>query len=185
MYSKKAGLFHTIKTGPSIPGEVYCIVEIPKGSTNKYEYHKESGAFFLDRVLSESIFYPTEYGIIPQTWNKADSDPLDIMVICSFPTFAGCIISARPIAILRLTDTGEEDNKIIAVAADDPHFADVKDLGDLPAHTKKELENFWQNYAELEPRKKIKITGWGGRGEAEKEIKEATENYKKKFGTKG
>lgn len=174
-------LFHQVPAGQKPPDEVNCLVEIPKGSTNKYEYDHQTGFFKLDRVLYEAVFFPAEYGIIPQTWNEKDGDPQDIMVLSSFPTFSGCVINCRPIGVLRLEDTGEEDNKIIAVPVDDPRFAQIKELSDLSPHHKKEIENFFENYAELQPDKKIKIKGWSGKNQAEKIIKEGIEEYQKKF----
>ena len=91
-------LIDNLEPGPNAPDEVHCIVEIPRGCSNKYEYNHEVGAFFLDRVLYSSLFYPTEYGCIPQTLCEQDGDPLDIMVFSSFPTFPGCVIRCRPIA---------------------------------------------------------------------------------------
>lgn len=173
----KNNLLHRLPSGENLPHEINCLVEIPKGGTNKYEYDKTLGVFKLDRVLYEAVFYPTEYGVIPQTLNKEDGDPLDVMVLSTFPTFPGCLISCRPIGVLRLVDSGEEDNKIIAVPADDPRFEEIKDLSDLPIHTKKEIKNFWENYAELQPDKKIKIKGWSGRQKAHQLIKTAIKTY--------
>lgn len=175
----KNNLVHRLPAGKNPPYEVNCLVEIPKGCTNKYEYDKNTGAFVLDRVLYEAVFYPTEYGIIPKTLNIQDGDPLDVMVLSTFPTFPGCVISCRPIGVLRLNDSGEEDNKIIAVPADDPRFEEIKDLNDLPVHTKKEIKNFWENYAELQPDKKIRIDGWSGRQTAHQLIKTAIKTYQK------
>lgn len=175
----KNNLVHRLPIGENPPHEINCLVEIPKGATNKYEYDKKFAAFKLDRVLYEAVFYPTEYGIIPQTLNEEDGDPLDVMVLSTFSTFPGCVISCRPIGVLRLNDSGEEDNKIIAVPADDPRFEEIKDLGDLPTHTKKEIKNFWENYAELQPDKKIKIEGWGGKEKAHQLIKAAIKTYQK------
>jgi inorganic pyrophosphatase len=110
-----------------------------------------------------------------------DKDPLDIMILSSFSTFPGCVINCRPIGMIRLTDTGEEDNKIIAVSTDDPRFSEIKDIYDISEHNKKELENFWENYSELQPNKKIKINGWSEKKATLEEIKKAIENYKKKF----
>ena len=175
----KNSLVHRLPVGENPPHEVNCLVEIPKGDTNKYEYDKKFGVFKLDRVLYEAVFYPTEYGIIPQTLNKEDGDPLDVMVLSTFPTFPGCVISCRPIGVLRLVDSGEKDNKIIAVPADDPRFEEIKDLNDLAVHTKKEIKNFWENYAELQPDKKITIKGWSGKEKAHQLIKTAIKTYQK------
>lgn len=172
----KNSLYHFLPTGPRPPDVVFCVVEVPKGKTNKYEYNEEGGYFFLDRVLYEAVFYPTEYGLIPQT-RGCDGDPLDIMVFSTFPTFSGCVIKARPIGVLRLNDSGDRDDKIIAVPTGDPRFADIKNLKDLNPHAKKEIENFWQNYAELQPDKKIKVLGWSEARHAKKIIREAMARY--------
>lgn len=175
-------LWQQIPPGPKVPHEVYCLVEIPKGSTNKYEYSQEWDTFMLDRVLYEAVFFPTEYGIIPQTWNEKDQDPLDIMVLSTFPTFPGCVISCRPIGVIRILDTGEQDDKILAVPVNDPRFEQIKDLPDLPPHFKKEVSNFWENYSELQTEKKIKVEGWSGKERALEMIQKAVENYQKQFG---
>ena len=174
-------LFHTLPPGPKPPHEVYCLVEIPRGTSNKYEYDKKLGVFKLDRALYGSVFYPTEYGFIPKTWSADDGDPLDIMVLSTFTTFPGCLLKARPIGLLRMIDSGEKDNKIVAVASDDPRFEKINDLSDLEPHFKKEVENFWENYAELQPDKKIEIEGWSGVKEAHKMIEEAIRSYKERF----
>lgn len=174
-------LLHSLPVGPNPPTEVYCLVEIPKGKTNKYEYDRDMGVFKLDRVLYEAVFYPAEYGIIPQTFNKADDDPVDIMVLSSFPTFPGCLIACRPIGVIKMIDTGQADDKIIAVPTQDPRFEEIRELGDLTPHLKKELVNFWENYAELQTNKKIKIVGWGNKKAALNLIKESADYYKEKF----
>lgn len=177
---KLDNLYHQIPPGPKPPKEIYCLVEIPKGSSNKYEYKLEFGAFVLDRPLYSAVFFPTEYGIIPQTWAK-DGDPLDVMVLSSFSTFSGCLLACRPIGALRINDSGEQDNKILAVPTTDPRFTQVHDLNDLSPHFKKEISNFWENYSELQPKKKIKIEGWSGKETAWEIIKQAIASYQKKF----
>ena len=181
MDKQNQNLFHLVSIGDNLPHEVNCLVEIPKGSTNKYEYDHRSGYFYLDRVLYEAVFFPFEYGIIPQTWNDKDKDPLDILVLSSFSTFPSCVISCRPVGVIRINDTGEQDDKIIAVPVNDPRFSQVKELKDLPPHSKKEIENFWENYSELQPDKKIKVEGWGEKKAAQALIKKAAANYQKKF----
>ena len=175
----KNNILQRIPSGLKPPQEVYCLVEIPRGCTNKYEYHKKLGIFFLDRVLYESVFYPCEYGVIPQTLTD-DGDPLDIMILSTFPTFPGCLISSRPIGALRLLDSGKKDDKIIAVPKHDPRFDHVEKLEDLAPHFKKEISNFWENYAELQSGKEIKIIGWREKKAAYQLIKNAIKNYKKK-----
>jgi len=176
-FMKYANLVDRVAAGPNPPQKVYCLVEIPKGGTNKYEYDKKYGVFKLDRVLYNAVFFPTEYGIIPQT-KEGDGDPLDIMVLSSFSTFTGCLLTCRPVGMLRLIDTGKRDDKIIAVPCDDPRFNEIKELNDLSHHFKKEIANFWQNYSELQPGKKIKIKGWGGREAAYEAIKQAIRAYR-------
>jgi inorganic pyrophosphatase len=176
----KDNLISQLSAGKNPPFEVNCVVEIPKGATNKYEYDEKENIFKLDRALYEAVFYPAEYGFIPQTLNKQDGDPLDVMVLSTFPTFPGCLLPCRPIGVLRLIDSGEEDNKIIAVSANDPRFEEIKELDDLSTHAKKEIKNFFENYAELQTEKKIKIEGWSGKDKAHDLIKEAIKNYQKK-----
>lgn len=177
---KEANLLFTLPPGPNPPEEIYCLVEIPEGGSNKYEYHKKWGVFVLDRVLYGAVFYPTEYGFIPGTWAKEDHDPLDVMVLCSSPTFPGCLLKARPIGALEIDDSGEQDTKIIAVAIDDPRSTGIKTLKDLH-HLKKEIKNFWENYAELQPGKEIKILGWKNAREARKIIDQAIKTFNDKF----
>ena len=174
-------LIDSLPLGKNPPFEVNCLVEIPKGCTNKYEYDPGLKVFRLDRVLYEAVFYPAEYGLVPQTLNLQDGDPLDAMVLSTFPTFPGCLVSCRPIGVLRITDSGETDDKIIAVLADDPRFEEVNDLADLSAHNKKEIKNFWENYAELQPDKKIRIEGWSGKEKAHELIKKAINAYRQSF----
>jgi len=128
-------------------------------------------------VLYNAVFYPAEYGIIPQTAQE-DGDPLDIMVLSSFSTFPGCLLICRPIGMLRLTDTRKKDNKIIAVPCDDPRFNEVRELADLRHHFKKEIANFWENYSELQPDKKITINGWSGLEVALDQIRQAIKLYR-------
>jgi inorganic pyrophosphatase len=176
----KNNLIFQMPLGKNPPFEVNCVVEVPKGGTNKYEYDEEVGAFKLDRALYEAVFFPAEYGFIPQTLNEKDGDPLDVMVLATFPTFPGCLVSCRPIGILRLVDSGEEDDKIIAVSANDPRFEEIKELEDLPIHIRKEIKNFFENYAELQTNKKIKIDGWSGKDKAHELIKQAKKDFQEK-----
>ena len=132
-------LWHELESGPNTPDVVHVVVEIPKGSRNKYEYHKQTGAFKLDRVLYSAVHYPGDYGFIPQTYYD-DGDPLDVLVMTNLPTFTGCIVEARPIGMFRMTDRGEPDDKILAVLHYDPFFADFSDYTQLPAHYLKEVD---------------------------------------------
>ena len=120
-------LWRELRPGPKVPDIVYAIIEIPKGSRNKYEYNKENGVIVLDRVLFSSLHYPGDYGLIPRTFYD-DGDPLDILLMTNEPTFPGCIIQARPIGVFRMLDRGVSDDKILAVPATDPLFAEYHDL---------------------------------------------------------
>jgi inorganic pyrophosphatase len=172
-------LWHRLPSGPSIPQTVYCIVEIPKGSRNKYEYSKSAGIIKLDRVLWSSMHYPSDYGLIPQTYAD-DGDPLDILVMVNEPTFAGCVIEARPIGIFHMIDRGDPDEKILAVPSTDPLFTDYKDLSDVPKHFLTEVAHFFQTYKQLQG---IQVTpkGWENAEKAREVIVQAIERYKEKF----
>ncbi|MFB6294724.1 MAG: inorganic diphosphatase, partial [Candidatus Nanohaloarchaea archaeon] len=110
--------WHDLPTGPDVPEVVWALIEIPKGSRNKYEYSKELSRYVLDRVLHSPMHYPGEYGFIPQTLYD-DGDPMDIIVLMNEETFPGCAIEARPVALMRMMDDGEKDDKILAVPAED------------------------------------------------------------------
>lgn len=151
---------------------INVLIEIPRGSRNKYELDKESGRIKLDRVLHSSVAYPADYGLIPDT-TSADGDPLDVLVITRFPTFPGCVVEARPIALIDMIDTKEGDEKIVAVPVGDPQFASWNDLTDIPEALKNEINEFFRTYKNLEPDKFVEIKGWEGRKEAEEMIKKS------------
>lgn len=139
---------------------VDAFIEIPTGSQNKYEYDKEKGRFILDRVLYSPMHYPTEYGYLENTL-ALDGDPLDILVLTTFPTFPGCVIKSRVIGVLIMSDDKGEDEKLLGVPADDPRWDEVKSLEDVPAHRLKEIAHFFQVYKDLENKKTV-IKGWEG-----------------------
>jgi len=132
-------LWHELDPGPSWPEVIHVVVEIPKGSRNKYEFHKRTGAFKLDRVLYSAVHYPGDYGFTPQTFYD-DEDPLDVLVMTNLPTFTGCIVEARPIGMFRMLDRGEHDDKILAVLHYDPFFQGYTDFTQLPSHYIREVE---------------------------------------------
>lgn len=168
-------LWKGIPTGPSTPEVVYAVVEIPKGSRNKYEYDKDKEAFALDRVLYSPFHYPAEYGIIPQTlWD--DGDPMDILVLMDEATFPGCIIETRPIGVMRMIDGGDSDDKILGVPLNDPHFNDVKDIEDVPQALLNEIMHFFQDYKKLEG-KTTEVLRWDNAQEAYEAIKHSMELY--------
>ncbi len=154
---------------------VNVTVEIPKGSRNKYEFDKESGRIMLDRVLHSSVAYPADYGFIPDT-HYDDGDPLDVAVLVRFPTVPGCVIPARPVGVLKMVDTGENDEKIIAVPEKDPYFASWKELDDVPEPLRNEISEFFATYKSLEKGKHVEVKGWGSRQEAEEIIQKSTIN---------
>ena len=171
-------LLKDLPSGENPPQEINVVVEIPKGSRNKYEYH-EKGYFTLDRALYSPVFFPFEYGAIPQTKSE-DGDCLDVMLLTTFSTFPGCVIKAIPIGILLMKDENGDDNKVIAVPKPDvdPRFSHITTIEDLPDHFKKETQAFFEDYKKLELGKYVKIKGWGGKEEAEELIKRAIERYK-------
>lgn len=128
---------------------VDALIEIPLGSKNKYEVNKETGRIHLDRVLYSAMIYPTEYGIIEETL-APDGDPLDILVVCSEPTFPGCIVPARVLGYLTMIDNGKLDYKLISVLDCDPRYESVRELKDLPSFILKEIVNFFENYKVLQ-----------------------------------
>jgi inorganic pyrophosphatase len=172
-------LWHDIETGPKIPSVINVIVEIPKGSQNKYEYDKKRGIIKLDRVLFSPFFYPGEYGIIPQTYAE-DGDPMDALVLVTNHTYPGVLIESRPIGMLRMKDGGEMDNKILCVAKDDIRYENLKDIADLDKHYLKEIGHFFEVYKHLEG-KKVEILGWKNAASAKKEVLAGIKSYQKKF----
>jgi inorganic pyrophosphatase len=148
-----------------------CFVEIPKGSRNKYEYDHEAGGIKLDRFLFSSMVYPTDYGFIPDTLGL-DGDPLDAMVCVSEPTFPGCLIDVKPIALFRMEDDKGVDDKVLCVPLQDPAWNHLEELDDLPEQLCQEIAHFFSVYKDLE-QKKVKVDGWYSRGDALTEIEAA------------
>lgn len=147
-----------VALGPNPPYEINVVVEIPKGSTNKYEFDKETGVIKLDRVLYSPLFYPFDYGFVPQTL-YVDGDPLDALVVLSQPVFPGCVVEARPIAVLQMVDDKGDDEKLLCVATKDPRFTGWRGLSDLNEHVRREIVHFFQVYKQLEE-KAVDVVGW-------------------------
>lgn len=175
-----ANLWHGLIPGPKVPDVVYCIVEIPKGSRNKYEYSKSAGVIKLDRVLYSPLHYPSDYGLIPRTFYD-DGDPLDIMVMINEPTYPGCVIEARPIGMFRMIDRGKPDDKILAVPSTDPIFEDYHDLGDVAKHFLAEIAHFFSTYKQLERDGNVEPKGWVGAEEAKQAIMHSINLYNDKY----
>ena len=173
-------LWHNLSPGPDVPRTVYAVVEVPKGSRNKYEYSKTAGVIKLDRVLHSPLHYPGDYGFIPQTYYD-DHDPMDILVMMNEPTYPGCVIEARPVGMLRLIDKGEQDDKILAVPATDPEFDDYSDLSNLPRHFPNVVEHFFKVYKQLEKNSIVESKGWADAAAAQAAIVRALSLYREQF----
>jgi inorganic pyrophosphatase len=172
-------LWHNLASGPSAPDVVYVVVEVPKGSRNKYEYSKTAGIIKLDRVLYSPLHYPGDYGFIPRTYFE-DGDPMDILVMMNAPTFPGCVVEARPLGMFKMIDRGEQDFKVLAVPHTDPNFDEYHTLSDLPAHFPREVEHFFMVYKELQGAE-VKNEGWVGTEETRAAIKESMSLYHDRF----
>lgn len=176
-----------LPVGDNAPEEINMLVETPMGSINKFEFHTNTGLLKLDRVLFEKLPYPIEYGAIPQTWDE-DEDLLDVMCILTYPTFPGCLISVRPIGVMLFNDSGEKDDKILAVPVDDIRYKHVKSITDLTEHQKDEIGFFFERYKDLQFKykgqtdKKVVVEGWGEKDKAFEIIEEAVKLFKEKFG---
>ena len=156
---------------------VECIIEIPMGTKNKYEVNKETGRITLDRVLYSALTYPGEYGFIEDTLSE-DGDPLDILVISSYPTFPGCVVGARILGYLTVIDNGENDEKVLAVVDKDPRFDGINSINDLKEQQKAEIKDFFESYKKLQ-NIKVEIDDFHNKEEALELIKKCQENYKK------
>ena len=152
--------------------EVDVLVEIPQGSRNKYEMDLATGRIRLDRMLFTSTRYPQDYGFIPDTIAE-DGDPLDAMVILDEPTFPGCLVAARVVGVFWMVDEGGPDAKILAVPAQDPRYAHLRGLADIPGFLTAEIGHFFDIYKEVEPGKSSDVRGWQSREAAEKVIEAA------------
>lgn len=172
-------LLHDITPGKNIPDEINVIVEINKGSKNKYELDKETGMIMLDRVMFTSQDYPFDYGFVPQThWH--DGDPLDVVLLTTNPLVPGLLLKARPVAVFDMIDDGESDAKILAVPVKDPRFADVKDIADVNPHTIEEIRHFFETYKQIQ-KKSVTIPTIRDAKAAMEVIVEGVELYKKEF----
>ena len=149
--------------------EIDVVVEIPRGSRNKYEFDHVDHVFRLDRRLFTATTYPADYGYIPETLSE-DGDPLDALVLLEEPTFPGCWITARPVGVFWMTDDKGPDAKILCVPAGDSRWENVSDITDLPDHLAQEIEHFFEVYKKLEPGKHSSVRGWEGADAAETEI---------------
>lgn len=172
-------LWHDVSIGKKVPEELNVIVEIPKGSKNKYEIDKETGLIALDRVAHTTQDFPFDYGFAPQTlWD--DGDALDVLLLTTHPLQSGVLVRARPVGLMKMIDGGDADDKVIAVPVDDPRWINVQDLSDINPHVLKEMEHFYSTYKKIQ-NKEVKVTGFEKKDAAQKAIKRSQELYKKEF----
>ena len=171
--------WHGASPGATAPEVVNGLIEIPQGSRTKYEIDKETGLLKLDRVIYSSFHYPVNYGFIPQTLGY-DGDPLDILVLCSQSIQALCLVQATVIGNMQMIDSGEKDDKIIAVATKDPSVNHISSIEDMPPHFINELRNYFEQYKVLE-NKQVQIEEFQTKEQAYQIINEAIDFYKQKF----
>jgi len=171
--------WHGATHGDNAPQLVNAMIEIPQGSRTKYEIDKETGLLKLDRVIYSSFHYPVNYGFIPQTLGH-DNDPLDILVLCSQSIQSLCLVEATIIGNMQMIDSGEKDDKIIAVASKDPSVNHITSIDELPKHFISELKNYFEQYKVLE-NKQVQIEDFQNKEIAYQIINEAIDFYKQKF----
>ncbi|MFA0811877.1 inorganic diphosphatase [Microbulbifer epialgicus] len=176
--------FDKIPAGKDLPNDINVIIEIPANSDPiKYEVDKDSDAVFVDRFVATPMFYPANYGYVPQTLSE-DGDPLDVLVVAPYPVMVGSVVRSRVIGVLKMTDESGVDAKLLAV----PHtkltklYDHVQDIGDLPELLIKQIEHYFENYKALEPGKWVKVEGWADAEEARKEVLSSRERYLKEEG---
>jgi inorganic pyrophosphatase len=159
-----------------MPADAFsCIIEIPKGSRNKYEWDHERERIVLDRFLFSSVVYPMDYGFIPDTLSL-DGDPLDVVCCVSEPTFPGCMIDVKPVGLFRMEDDKGIDDKVLCVPLTDPGWNQMDVLEDIPKQLRDEIAHFFSIYKDLE-QKKVKVDGWYSREEAIQEIAESRQRH--------
>jgi len=168
--------WHKISPGRNVPETVNAIIEIPKNTRAKYELDKETGLLKLDRVIYSSMYYPANYGFIPQTYCD-DKDPLDILVLSQIEVVPMCLVEAKVIGVMRMLDGGEMDDKLIAVAIGDMSVGHVGDIDELPVHFLKEMKNFFEDYKKLE-NKTVEVEDFQDAARAKEILLQSIEDYK-------
>jgi inorganic pyrophosphatase len=164
---------------PGTKDEVNVIIEIPKGSKNKYEIDKKTGLIALDRAMHSAQDYPFDYGFVPQTyWD--DEDALDAVVLTTYPLAPGILVRVRPVGVMSMIDSGEGDDKLICVPGDDPRWSDVTDLEHVNKHTIKEIEHFFATYKKIQ-NKVVEVQGFKGRADAQAAFEKGIRLYQEKF----
>jgi inorganic pyrophosphatase len=172
-----------ISAGDDVPKSVNVLIEIPmRGDPVKYEVDKDSGALFVDRLMSTAMHYPCNYGYIPHTLAD-DGDPVDVLVITPFPLVPGCVIKCRPIGVLSMSDEAGQDQKVLAVPVDKTSgglYSKIQSTDDLPELTLRQITHFFEHYKDLEKGKWVKVEGWQDLNAAEAEILAGIERAKAK-----
>lgn len=172
-------LWHDLELGSEAPQKFNVIIEIPKGSKNKYEIDKKTGLIKLDRAMKTSQDYPFDYGFAPQTlWE--DGDALDVIILSTFPLSTGILVEARPVAVMHMIDSGEGDDKIIAVPVKDPRWEETKNLEDVNKHMLKEIQHFFETY-KLISGDVVTVSGFEGKDKAIEAVEKSIKLYKEKF----
>ena len=164
-----------LPVGDNVPEEINVVVEIPQGARNKYEYDKKLDIFRLDRSLHSAIYYPGDYGFVPRTLAE-DGDPLDVLIMVVQPTFPGCLVVARPIGLLKMIDSGQPDDKVLAVPVGEPSYNDIFSHTQIFPHTLRMISHFFQSYKALEG-KKTETEGWRDAAAARRSIVESRDRF--------
>lgn len=172
-------IWHDISPSRINPEDFIAVIEIEKGSKNKYELDKETGHIILDRILYTSTHYPANYGLIPRTYAE-DGDPLDVLVVCSENILPMSLVRCYPIGVMTMLDSGKRDEKIIAIPFEDPTYNEYRDIGELPAHIYNEMRHFFTVYKSLEGKETI-VDDVAGADQARRVIQEALDAYIEKF----
>ena len=174
--------FTQVPAGKDVPEDIYVAIEIPANADPiKYEIDKDSNAIFVDRFMATPMFYPANYGYIPNTLSE-DGDPLDVLVVTPYPVVPGSVIRCRPVGVLNMTDEAGKDAKLVAV----PHtkltklYDDVKEIDDLPSLLLAQIKHFFENYKDLEEGKWVKVDGWADAAAAKEEILKSVAAFEKK-----
>jgi inorganic pyrophosphatase len=159
------------------PDTLQCVIEIPKGSRNKYEYDPELGAIKLDRFVSASVVYPTDYGYLPETL-APDGDPLDVLVCVSEPTFPGCVVPSLPIGLFKMSDEKGPDDHVVCVPCHDPGWNELTRVDELPSQLRREISHFFSVYKDLDPDRHSEVQGWADRDAALETIERARAQFR-------
>jgi len=168
-------LWHDVPLGDKAPDEINVIIEIPRGSANKYEIDKDTGLIALDRMMHTAQVYPIDYGFSPRTlWE--DGDALDVMVLSTEPLLPSILVRVRPVGVMKMIDDGESDFKVIGVPVKDPRWDGVRDISDVNEHVLKTVRHFFETYKDLQ-NKKVEISGWGDATEARAAVEKSVKLY--------